>query len=80
MKKQLSAGAEEYKILLRKYAAALERTMELINHHEEESNTSTTILSDKTDFDVHQCPLCYWEFPHHLTLDGKKEHIERHFQ
>ena len=32
------------------------------------------------DDEVRQCPMCYWEFPVHLTLDGKKEHIEHHFE
>ena len=32
------------------------------------------------DDEVHQCPMCYWEFPQHMTVDGKREHIEHHFQ
>ncbi|CAF1432093.1 unnamed protein product [Rotaria magnacalcarata] len=25
------------------------------------------------------CPMCYWEFPKHMTLQGKTIHIEQHF-
>ena len=30
--------------------------------------------------EVKQCPMCNWEFPPGMTLDGKNEHIEHHFQ
>lgn len=29
--------------------------------------------------DVDECPMCYWTFPSHFSLDGKREHIENHF-
>ena len=29
--------------------------------------------------EIRECPMCYWEFPKHFTLEGKKEHIENHF-
>jgi len=32
------------------------------------------------DEEVKQCPVCYWEFPTQMTVDGKREHIEHHFQ
>lgn len=31
------------------------------------------------DEEIRECPMCYWEFPNHLTLDRKKEHIDAHF-
>ncbi len=114
--KELSAGAEKYKILSSNYTAP-QRRMEL-NHHkknqnatttlsnesecnaersvthfrnlykhpqerqrdQEEETTSTRSLCSEIDFQVHECPMCYWTFPQHLTLDAKREHIEQHFQ
>jgi DNA repair exonuclease SbcCD ATPase subunit len=32
-----------------------------------------------TSGEITECPMCYWEFPKHLTLDEKKEHIDHHF-
>jgi chromosome segregation ATPase len=32
------------------------------------------------DDEVRQCPVCYWEFPKNMNVDGKREHIEHHFQ
>jgi chromosome segregation ATPase len=106
---RLSAGADEYKTLFRKYTA-LERSMninqqqekvepineatfdeeELISvlrntHENQQQDPEPQIPSTRTsmaDIDVEerQCPMCYWQFPEHMTLDGKREHIEQHFQ
>jgi len=32
------------------------------------------------DAEVRQCPVCYWEFPEQMNVDGKRDHIEHHFQ
>lgn len=42
----------------------------------------TSIRSSLGDIDeeVTKCPMCYWEFPVHMNVDGKREHIEHHFQ
>ena len=31
------------------------------------------------NLDMQECPVCYWSFPEHMTLDTKKVHIENHF-
>lgn len=31
------------------------------------------------DSAVKTCPVCDWEFPENLTVDGKRSHIEEHF-
>ncbi|CAF0936499.1 unnamed protein product [Rotaria sordida] len=114
---RLSAGAEEYKTLYRKYTA-LEHKMEM-NYSQEKSttknlidesvhneeiiesilrdgyepqqakkedqndqeneNTSLQRTFDDADGEISKCPMCFWEFPPHMTLDGKNEHIEHHF-
>jgi len=126
---RLSAGADEYKALYRKYAA-LERMITKANHqppplpksnpttlsnetglneealvtllrnsyelqqqdqqqkpreeeeddddYDEEKKTTTTQTSAVNE-EIRECPMCYWEFPKHLTLEDKKEHIENHF-
>jgi hypothetical protein len=30
--------------------------------------------------EVKKCPMCDWDFPANMTLEGKNEHIEQHFQ
>jgi len=109
---RLSAGADEYKSLYRKYAALLR--MNANANHQNKSNPTT--LSNETglneealvtllrisyelqqqegheeneptstsgnsivDEEIRECPMCYWEFPKHLSLENKKEHIENHF-
>ncbi|CAF2133636.1 unnamed protein product [Rotaria magnacalcarata] len=47
---------------------------------EDDKNTIITMMQNKnTNEEIRECPMCYWEFPEHLTLDSKKEHIENHF-
>jgi len=54
---------------------------------EEEKKTTTTTLTTVTtsappavvNGEIAECPMCYWEFPAHLTLENKKEHIDQHF-
>ncbi|CAF5138002.1 unnamed protein product, partial [Rotaria magnacalcarata] len=44
---------------------------------EDDKNTIITMMQNKnTNEEIRECPMCYWEFPEHLTLDNKKEHIE----
>lgn len=31
------------------------------------------------DSEVRQCPVCNWDFPATMNVDGKRDHIERHF-
>ncbi|CAF1411568.1 unnamed protein product [Adineta steineri] len=134
---RLSAGADEYKILYRKYAALermivkaniqcpplpktnpttlsnetglneealvtlLRNSYELqqqdrrqeeeekdeeqeIDDEEEEQITiaaaaAVTSQTSPTSEEIRECPMCYWEFPKHLTLENKKDHIENHF-
>jgi hypothetical protein len=50
----------------------------------DENGQENTAISTRTslaniDAEVRQCPMCYWEFPQHITFDGKREHIEHHF-
>jgi hypothetical protein len=77
-------GADEYKTLFRKYVA-LERSMGTNNQvEEEEEQQRARSLSARSslanvDEQVKQCPVCYWEFPTLMTIDGKREHIEKHF-
>jgi chromosome segregation ATPase len=103
---RLSAGAEEYKVLFRKYTA-LERSIQqqekveptvdgsfneeelvsvLRNTYENQQEKQETqipsarsSLAADIDEEVRQCPVCSWEFPKNLNLDGKREHIEQHF-
>jgi hypothetical protein len=28
---------------------------------------------------IKQCPMCYWDFPSHMTDAGKTEHVNHHF-
>ncbi|CAF3426776.1 unnamed protein product [Rotaria socialis] len=44
-------------------------------------NDITSLPASLTDDNVEigSCPMCYWEFPKHMTLDEKKDHIEQHF-
>jgi hypothetical protein len=49
---------------------------------EEEDNEEKKIPTSQTSVvneEIRECPMCYWEFPKHLTLENKKEHIENHF-
>jgi hypothetical protein len=116
---RLSAGADEYRTLFRKYTA-LERTVEM-NQQQEKQNPTTILTNEHVpndeeliallrnsserqeekqdagfdeernsistrasllnlDAEVHQCPMCYWEFPLNMTVEKKTEHIEGHFQ
>jgi len=54
-------------------------------HENQQQDPEPQIPSTRTsmaDIDVEerQCPMCYWQFPENMTLDGKREHIEQHFQ
>ncbi|CAF4871824.1 unnamed protein product [Rotaria socialis] len=44
-------------------------------------NNITSLQASVTDANdgCTNCPMCYWEFPKHMTLHGKTEHIEHHF-
>jgi hypothetical protein len=46
---------------------------------EEEEKKITTSQSSVVNEEIRECPMCYWEFPKHLSLETKKEHIENHF-
>jgi hypothetical protein len=45
----------------------------------EKKTTSTRTSPADVDVEERQCPICYWQFPQHMTMDGKREHIEQHF-
>jgi len=99
---RLSAGADEYKTLFRKYTLLerstkqekpntttdsfyddedLDSILRDTQQDQETKNPSTrTSLIDDDDAEVQQCPMCYWEFPQHMNVDTKREHIEHHFQ
>jgi hypothetical protein len=127
---RLSAGAEEYKTLFRKYTL-LQQSVEI--NEKQETTVDTTnepvykedelfailhnsyegkqqqqeqeqepepvpepepelelelepqVQSNRSslaeiDQEVQTCPMCSWTFPVHMSLDGKREHIENHFQ
>jgi TATA-binding protein-associated factor Taf7 len=46
---------------------------------EEEDNEEKKNQTSVVNEEIRECPMCYWEFPKHLTLENKKEHIENHF-
>ncbi len=107
----MSAGAEEYKVLFRKYAllersiqeqqniepivevkpiddapdneeelvSILRNTYEIQQENQEVQLPSTRASLADIDEEVRKCPVCYWEFPKNLNVDGKREHIEQHF-
>jgi len=47
--------------------------------HEDEKDDEEKKTIKLGDEEIRECPMCYWEFPKHLTLEAKKEHIENHF-
>jgi hypothetical protein len=115
---RLSVGADEYRILYRKYSA-LEKSIEtnqvqekielpppttMINQvydnveeqinlvlgntdnnqqdevDEEQLKNQSARSSLNVDEEAKQCPVCNWDFPAAMTIQGKNEHIEHHFQ
>jgi hypothetical protein len=46
---------------------------------DDEEKNIITAQHSLVDEEIRECPMCYWEFPHHLTLEAKNEHIENHF-
>lgn len=46
--------------------------------HEEELQSDAT-ANKTTNDEIRECPMCYWEFPQTLTIEQKKEHIDKHF-
>lgn len=95
MTERISVGAEEYRTLSRKYALLQsskqlnhdeeEFALDLCNSSETQENQEDEIPSERTslantDIEVKKCPMCFWEFPSHMNVDGKREHIEHHFQ
>jgi hypothetical protein len=47
--------------------------------NDEEEKKIITSQTSVGNEEIRECPMCYWEFPKHLTLENKKEHIENHF-
>ncbi len=112
-------GADEYRILYRKYSL-LEKSIEtnqvqekielppppttMINQvydnveeqinlvlgntdnnqqdevDEEQLKNQSARSSLNVDEEAKQCPVCNWDFPAAMTIQGKNEHIEHHFQ
>jgi chromosome segregation ATPase len=74
-------------LLRNSYELQQQETQEEEEEEEEEDNEekkiiTTTTTSSQNSVDnqeIRECPMCYWEFPKHLTLENKKEHIENHF-
>ena len=50
-----------------------------IDHHHHQQITTEQQLSSCIDNSINECPMCYWEFPLHMLLAMKREHIENHF-
>ena len=46
---------------------------------EEEQKHVNAPAASPVQQEIGECPMCYWEFPAHHTLENKKEHIEAHF-
>jgi hypothetical protein len=95
-------GADEYRILYRKYSA-LEKSIETNQVYdnveeqinlvlgntdnnqqdevdEEQLKNQSARSSLNVDEEAKQCPVCNWDFPAAMTIQGKNEHIEHHFQ
>ena len=43
------------------------------------TSSTESFIDDTGDAEISECPMCHWEFPQHMTLAGRKEHIEDHF-
>jgi len=56
----------------------LHNTYEIQQDQEKKTTSTRTSLAD-VDVEERKCPICYWIFPKHMTLDGKREHVEQHF-
>jgi len=57
----------------------LRNTYENQQENQEAQLPSTRASLADIDEEVRKCPVCYWEFPRNLNVDGKREHIEQHF-
>lgn len=91
---RVASGADEYKALFRKYTL-LQQNMQPNTHEEDlfslvrnaveiqqAQDKETTLLNSSSGDsvkEVRECPMCYWPFPPHLTLEAKREHIDNHF-
>jgi DNA-binding protein H-NS len=49
------------------------------DEEEEEEQQPKAKQNTIANEEIRECPMCYWEFPKHFTLENKKEHIEKHF-
>jgi len=56
-----------------------EQEEEADDDEDDEEERKTTSQSPPVNEEIRECPMCYWEFPTHLTLENKKDHIENHF-
>jgi chromosome segregation ATPase len=55
----------------------------LRNNYENRAETKMSLARSSLgniDGEERHCPMCFWEFPQNMNLDGKREHIENHFQ
>lgn len=67
--------------------SVLHNTYDNRQEHEVEEDERRTMRApsmrsslDEVDGEVRQCPVCHWEFPGEMTVEGKREHVEHHFQ
>ncbi|CAF0738659.1 unnamed protein product [Adineta ricciae] len=49
------------------------------DHEGESQSVTTATTTETTNDEIRECPMCYWEFPQKLTIENKKDHIEKHF-
>lgn len=75
---------EEALMTLLRNSYELQQKEEDDDEEEEEQETNKDNEHDKKQTptvteEIRECPMCYWEFPTHFTLEKKKEHIENHF-
>lgn len=62
--------------ILRNSYEIQQQDQERIVREEEKDPTQKKTSNEE----IRECPMCYWEFPNHLTLDNKRDHIDNHFR
>ncbi len=70
--------SSEIKLNEEELVTLLRNTYEIQQEQEKKTTSASTSCAD-IDEEVRKCPICYYEFPKTLNVDGKREHIEQHF-
>lgn len=69
---------EEALVSLLQSSYQIQQQEQLIVQKEEEKKPEAD-HHPQPNGEIRECPMCYWEFPIHMTLENKKDHIEAHF-